>query len=131
MELLDKKFAEEEFQRWIDLMDIDMDVEGLDENTARDRLEEKRIVVRAIRRQMLAVEDDGTLIFNVSEGSPIKIKRPRISARRAMDRKKDSHMQGKMLAYMSAVTGVSDATLNKMYESEGKVLQSLFSLFLG
>ena len=94
--------AEAEFSRFIDAMDLDFDESKMGDADRKDFQAEKDIVITAIRRGSLAINDNGEPEYTTRRGEPqtITFHEPTGATLMAMDRKKSSQDVGKMFASM-------------------------------
>jgi len=129
---IDRKTAEEEFERWCDRARIDTEFsESTEDGEARARARDR--IIRAIERGVFVVDDDGIGSFTADvKGAPVEIRFSEFysGAHSAMDRKKDGHNFAKLHASLSAITKQADATFTNMHPTDAKLCQAVALLFL-
>ena len=130
---VDEDTATAEFDRFMEMMDIDVDPAGMDDEDKVDFGRHKGLLVKVIRRGSLVINDKGEPVFTPQRGeggSPITFHEPKGSAIMAMDRKKRGHDVGKMFASIADMTGTSSSTYSNMYSSDLKICLAIATLFL-
>jgi len=131
---VDKKTAMVEFNKFVDLWDIDGDTEEMDDDDRAGFEDQARRIVRAIRKGRACVEDDGalgyTLIDEVNGVSTIKLKIPRGASYMAMDRYKDRQNMHKLMAYMADMSGQPVKLFSNMDGRDMKFCMAVVTLFL-
>lgn len=125
--------AEEEFSRWSEAMDLDLDTDKMDaeDRTAFDK--QKRRIVTAIERGNLVIESDGTAVFSPSRSDvegPIRFNEPDGAALMAMDKGKKNHDVAKTYAVMGEITGLPAKTFARLRGSDSKVALAIFALLM-
>ena len=131
-----REFAEAEFARFVDLMDLDIDEATLDDEDKKGLFENKRRIINALMAGSLVVNDKGEPIFTParvgsSSHHPITFHEPSGSAVMEMDRKKDGHDIGKMVAVMANVTATNPAKFAGLKYADLKVCMAIMMLYLG
>jgi hypothetical protein len=130
-EIVDRQTAEQEFERFAEAMDLDLDFTGLDENDRRDSERDRQIFVKAVMVGRLAVDADGRPVFTPKGGATaITFGEPKGHALVAMDNVKKSRDVGKMFASMADMTGTSAATFSGMGMADLKICMAIWTLFL-
>lgn len=125
-----EEMAEREFMRFAEVMDLDIDPKGMDEDDRKELDELKRKVVRAIVRGKLVIDDDGQPVYSPMEGDPITFAEPRGKAFQASDLKKEGHNVKKMFAAMADFTGMPEAVFMNMRQRDLRVCLAVAKLFL-
>jgi hypothetical protein len=131
-ELVAAEVAEQEFIRFVDVMDIDP--EALDDEDHKNFEQQKGLVISAIVSGRLVITDNGEPVFTPSrtnDATPITFYEPTGASLMAMDRKKKTEDIGKLYAAMGDITKTSAGTFSKMRMSDLKVCIALTNLFLG
>lgn len=132
-EVCDRETAELEFERWADVMRIDMDMEGLDANDARDKALDKRTFVKAMMEGRLVVDDEGRAVFT-PEGevgvSNLTFRKAKGSALAAMDKAKKTEDIGKVYKCMAEMTRTAPVVFSKMDVADTKICMAIATLFL-
>lgn len=129
-DVLDRESAEAEFDRFVDSMNIDMDVTGIDENDKRDLLKDRAVVLRSLQKGTLVIDDSGFPIFTTMENEEIHFRYMTGQMLSAMDYAKKDHSVGKMYKSMAAATKKTEAFFNGMNLADVKVCMSIWNLFL-
>lgn len=127
---VDEKTVDREFERWVDMNDLDLGNEGLDENEARDNEKDILRIKRCIRNEKIAIDENGLLQFSPKDGDIIVFYEPTGVDLAAMDRRKKDHDVSKMFATLGSVTKTSANRFQKMPMSDLKVCMSVITLFL-
>lgn len=126
--------AEADFARFVDLMDLDVDPDGMDDEDKMSFQDAKRKIIRAIKAGSLVVTEAGEPRYTTtapgSEGKVILFAEPDGAAIAAMDSKKRGHDVGKMFACMAAITKQSPTLFGKMKNRDIKICQAILALFL-
>lgn len=128
--------CEDDFKRFCDTMDIDVDPKGQDDDDKKSLMDCKRTMMRAMERGFLVISDDGEPVYTPVGGdpdfrSPITFKEPKGETWSARDGIKDTHDTKKLYSSMSSMTGLSVVRFNKMAGRDLKVCFAVTLLFLG
>lgn len=129
-----KEVAEQEFERFIDAMDLDVDTAGMDEDDKKGFEQQKSRIIGAIQSGALVVNDDGEPVFTpqrTKDAEPITFHEPTGASLMAMDRKKKTEDIGKLYSAMGDMTGKHPSTFAKMKMPDLKVCMAVTTLFLG
>lgn len=140
--VVDKETAQVEFDRWADSWDIDTDTDEMTEDDAMAFGVAAGSLVRAIRRGILTIDEDGTPTYTPryanTEGSgasgdaeALEFKVPKGDAALAFDRHKDSQNVHKLNSYMARMIGKEAKFFARMDERDSKVCRAIALLFLG
>lgn len=125
--------AEAEFERFLEVMDLDFDAKGMDDEDRKGFLDSKQKFIRAIRRGSLVVNDRGEPVFTpVKDQSqrPITFHEPDGACMMARDQKKASHDVAKMYATLAAMTHEDAKRFARMPSRDLKVCEAILLLFL-
>ena len=127
--------AENDFARFVDLMDLDVDPDGMDDEDKMTFQDAKRKIMRAIKAGSLVVNEEGEILYTTtapgdSGGKLIRFAEPDGAAIAAMDSKKRGHDIGKTYACMAAITKQSPQLFGKMKNRDIKICQAILALFL-
>ncbi len=129
-----KEVAEAEFDRFADLMDLDVNTEGMSADEKRDFTVQRDRLVRVIQSGALVINGNGEPVYTPqrAEGdvNPITFNEPTGASYLAMDRKKVGEDMGKLFSTMADVTGQSAGLFSKMKNSDLKVCIAIITLFL-
>jgi Fe-S-cluster formation regulator IscX/YfhJ len=132
--VVDKETAIKEYERFVDLMDLDVDLDDMDDDDKREFTDHQRIILRAIRRGHLAIDEKGQPVYTTQRepkaGETLVFKEPNGAALMAMDRKKNHEDVGKMYATMGQITGTNAKTFSLMAYPDLKVCTAVVTLFL-
>ncbi|ARB06255.1 hypothetical protein SppYZU01_18 [Shewanella phage SppYZU01] len=129
-----KEVAEQEFQRFVDAMDLDVDPADMDEDDKKGFQQQKDRVIAAIQSGALVVNDKGEPVYTpqrTKDADTITFHEPTGASLMAMDRKKKSEDIGKLYAAMGDMTGAHPSTFAKMKMADLKVCMAVTTLFLG
>ena len=133
----DKKIAldvaEAEFDRFVDIMDLDLSTEGMSADDKRDFTLQRDRIVKAIQVGSLTIDDDGCPVFTptmVEDANPITFYEPTGASYMAMDRKKAGEDMSKLFATMADMTKTSSGLFSKMKSRDLKVCMAISTLFL-
>jgi hypothetical protein len=129
-----KEVAEQEFDRFVDAMDLDVDVADMDEDDKKGFTQQKDRVVAAIMAGALVINDQGEPVFTpqrTNDANAITFYEPTGASLMAMDRKKKTEDIGKLYAAMGDITKSHANTFSKMKMSDLKVCMAVATLFLG
>lgn len=125
--------AEAEFDRFCEAMDLDVDVAKMDSEDRKAFDAAKRVVVRAIERGHLVVDEKGQPIYTPQTGNsgPITFYEPTGATFMAMDAKKRGQDVGKSMSMLADITRRDAKTFAVMPNRDLKVCSTLMNLFLG
>lgn len=125
--------AESEFDRFADLMDLDLDMSKMDEDDKKEFEKQRRRVINAIQSGSLAINDKGEPIFSPARSKgvePLTFHEPTGAALMAMDRKKKTEDIGKLYAAMGEITKSHANVFSKMAMTDLKICMAITTLFL-
>lgn len=131
-EVVDKETALADFQRFVEVMDLDLD--GLDDEDKQDVAAHKDLIVDCIRYGKLIVNDNGEPVYTPQRSKnkePLTFCEPDGAALMEMDRKKSFQDIGKQFAMMASLTKVAPKTFASMKYKDLKVCLAVTALFLG
>jgi hypothetical protein len=128
-----QEFAEQEFDRFLNAMDLDIQLKGMDDEDRKSFEEAKRKLVRAMQKGSLVIDEKGQPVFTPQLGdtAPITFKEPTGAVLMTMDQKKKDHDVAKMMVTMAAMTGVNMQRFAKMEGRDIKICLAIATLFLG
>ena len=129
-----KEVAEQEFERFAEVMDLDVDPAFLDDEDKKGLELQKNRIVAAIMAGSLVINDDGEPVYTPQRSedrTPITFHEPSGASLMEMDRKKKNEDIGKLYAIMASMGKVHANTFAKMKMSDLKVCQAVTTLFLG
>lgn len=127
-----RTFAEEEFDRFVDCMDLD--VEPRDPEEAADVATHRARIVKAIERGDAIVNEVGEITFTPARSGspkdPITFYEPRGSAWQATEQAKKNKTITSLHFMLAEITRKPPAYFAKLQGSDYKFCQSVVSLFL-
>lgn len=125
--------AEQEFKRFTDAMDLDVDPAGMDDEDKRSFNDAKRRIIAALCNGSLVIDEKGQPVFTPSLGNtqPITFFEPTGASLMAGDQKKKGHDHARMFAVMGDMTRQPATRFANMPSRELKVCLSIAGLFLG
>ncbi len=129
-----KEVAEQEFDRFVESMALDVNPSDLDAEDKKSLDQTRDRVVSAIQNGSLVVNDEGEPTFTpirTKNMDPITFYEPTGSCIQAMDRKKKTEDIGKLFAAMGDITKSHANVFSKMKMSDLKVCMAIATLFLG
>ena len=126
--------AEQEFQRFAELMDLDLDESKMNEEDLEGFLKHKRIILNAIVTGHVTVDDDGCPTVHLKRPteqlSSVTFHEPTGSTFLSMDQKKKTQDVSKMYSMIQDMAGLPAGALAKMPNRDLRVVQSVGMLFL-
>lgn len=129
---VDQETALNEFNRFVDAMDLDIDESRMDEEDRKSLDNVRSLFVRNVMSGHLVVDDKGQPVYTPrSGGDPITFYEPNGAALLAMDQKKKGHDVAKTYAVLAAITQLDVPRFSKMPMRDLKVCNAIMSLFLG
>ena len=133
-EKIAKEVAEQEFSRFVECMDLDVDPADMDEDDRKGFNQQKDRVIAAIQSGALVTSDKGEPTFTPqrsNDAEPITFYEPTGASLMAMDRKKKTEDIGKLYAAMGDMTKTHANVFSKMKMADLKVCMAITTLFLG
>ena len=138
VKLSDNKVADEvaeaEFDRFLDCMDIDAGLRGMDDEDRAAFFESKRRFLRAVKNGSLVVNENGEPVFTPVKSdntNPITFREPEGAHLMQADTKKKDHAVTKFYAMMAGLTGESVQRFAKMKQRDLAVCQAIALILLG
>lgn len=129
-----REVAEAEFDRFVEVMDIEANTTGMDEEDKKGFLEQKDRIVKAVMSGALIVNDAGEPVYTparTKDADSLTFHEPTGASLMAMDRKKKTEDVGKMYATMGDMTKTHANTFSKMKMPDLKICMAITTLFLG
>lgn len=124
--------AEEEFDRWAEAMDLE--VEGLDSDDLQSFNQQRAKIVRAIRKGHLVINDEDLAVYTPWKSTydkPIVFhERTGASLMAADHAKKDANV-AKMYAILADMTRTNAPLFASLKGPDIKVCEALFALLMG
>jgi hypothetical protein len=128
------EMAEQEFNRFAESMDLEFDVSGMDPDDLKGFESNKGIIVKAIQKGALIVDEKGQPVYTpqrTGEISPIVFHEPTGASLMAMDGGKKTEDVKKLYHVMADVTGREPKLFSSMKMADLKVCMAVITLFLG
>jgi hypothetical protein len=126
----DRQTAEADFERWVGVSRIVMDVEGREEDDVRDKGLDKIIIIKAIQDGRLVIDEEGQAIFTPLDRDPLTFRKPHGRIVASMDKVKSNHDGAKALTLIASLTGTNRGTIGAMEYADFSVCESIVNLFL-
>lgn len=129
-----KEVAEQDFERFAESMDLDVDPSNMDEDDLKGFNQQKDRVIAAIQSGSLVVNDKDEPVFTpqrTNDAAAITFHEPTGASLMAMDRKKKTEDVGKLYAAMGDITRTNAKTFSTMRMADLKVCMAITTLFLG
>lgn len=125
--------AENEFDRFMDAMALDDKCENLSEEDKEGFEKNKRVVIKALRKGSLIINDNGEPVFTPTRSEDkkqITFYEPTGAIFTAQDKRKDTEMFAKLNLSMGNMTKTHASLFVKMAVSDLQICQAIFTLFL-
>jgi hypothetical protein len=131
---VDQKTAEQDFSRFVDIWEIDSDVESMNEDDRKSFEEQKRKIVKAIVIGRASVDQDGNIAYSLKDPvnglDSVTLKMPRGEGYMEMDRYKEQASVHKFMAVMGSMTGKPVKVFSNMSGIDLKFCMAVSALFL-
>ena len=132
---LEKKAAEEEFNKWADNFYLDRDIESMDSEEADDFIKIKKQFMLALRIGRISIDEEGDLTLKLIK--PFGDKEELVFAQEfnstafiKMDRHKEKESMKKTLSFLGGWTKTDPKQLYRLDARDMKLCLSLTTLFL-
>jgi len=127
---IDKESATAEFMRFCEAMDIDTDYkENRDDDDAKGFFENRAVIVEAIMKGSLIVNDEGEPVYTF-KGTPLTFHEPCGRDFMAMDGKKDTAQFKKMFHLMGSICRTAPNVFANMPQRHLKICQAITIFFM-
>jgi hypothetical protein len=128
-----REVAQAEFERFCESMDLDVDTSRMDEDDLKGFDEAREVMLRAIERGRMVIDEKGQPVYTPQSGSlkSITFREPTGANFMAMDGKKKGHDVARMFAVLAEMTGVDAKEFGKLAARDFKVCRTIVTLFLG
>lgn len=124
--------ADDEFARWCDAMDLDVDPLGMDGEDKASFAQAKRRIVEQIIAGRARVDEDGQLTYDPkSGGDTLVFQEPDGAILMEMDKKKRDHDVRKMYAVAAGITKQQISRFARMKQRDLRFVSATVALFLG
>ena len=127
--------AEQEFDRFVEEMDLDLDTSLMDAEDLTAFTKQKNRIIRAIQRGHLVVNESGEAVYTpFNKGSkhkePLTFHERTGSSLMAMDGKKKNHDVAKPYAVLADMCRVHQSVFAGLVGTDVKVCEALFALLM-
>jgi len=134
-DVIDKETAEQEFDRFVEEMDLDLDTADMDAEDLTAFNKQKSKIVRAIQKGSLIVNDKGEAVYTPSHKrskhtDAITFHERTGASLMAMDGKKKNHDVSKTYAVMAQMCRVHQSVFAGLVGTDVKVCEALFALLM-
>jgi hypothetical protein len=132
---LSPEVAVQEFDRFVELWDIDGEVESMDEDS-RDGFEDhKRRLVRGLRRGSVTIDEEGSVTIQLrwpkmESVTEVVCKPPGGDAMLSWDKYKDRQQVHKLNSFLGSMCGQNPVVFARMDARDLKTVQAIALLFL-
>ena len=128
-----KDAAEQEFERFLDKMDLEFDTNEMTEEDAKDFNIHKNKLVKCIMKGSLVIDDEGIPTYTPirsENNEPLTFNEPSGSIILSMDKSKANQNGHKLYSSMAEITKTTPSRFSKMKMKDVNVCISIFTLFL-
>lgn len=130
-----REMADAEFDRFTDMMDIDVDQSGMDSEDEDEMLKSKNRIVRAIQKGDLVIDDDGQAVYTPSNvnskyDKPLVFHEQSGAAIIASDKSKKGQNMRATFAIMGEMCKVHPNVFVGLYGSDIKTCMAIFMLLM-
>jgi hypothetical protein len=127
--------AEQEFDRFVEEMDLDLDTSLMDAEDLTAFTKQKNRIIRAIQRGHLVVNESGEAVYTpFNKGSkhkePLTFHERTGASLMAMDGKKKNHDVAKTYAVLADMCRVHQSVFAGLVGTDVKVCEALFALLM-
>lgn len=133
-EKLDLETAEAEFNRFADIMDLDVDPDTMTDEDKDSLSEHRRRLVKTLQNGALVINDLGEPVFTPRRSDnkePVNFYEPTGESLMSMDRKKKNADISKTFAILGSMTKTNPKRFSSMKYGDLKVCSSILGLFMG
>lgn len=130
---VESEVAEIEFDRFIGAMDLRLDRDGLDANDKKDNAASREVMIHALKRGSLVINETGEPVFTptrTEDAKPITFSEPTGNTLAAMDKQKTTADVSKTYAAMAQMSHTNRVTFNNMAMPDLQVCMAIFTVFL-
>ena len=131
---ISKEMAEQEFDRFAEAMDLEFDTAGMDPEDIKGLEHNKGIVLKALQKGALTIDDEGQPVYSPQRSGdikPIVFREPTGASLMAMDHGKKAEDVKKLYNVMADVTGREPKLFASMKMADLKICMAVITLFLG
>lgn len=129
-----KEVAELEFDRFVDLMGIDLDPSTMDDEDKKGLVLQKSRIIKAIQRGSLVVNEKGEPVYTPQRKSgadSITFHCPTGAALMEMDKKQLNHDITKSITVLASISKTNQAVFSNMELPDLNVCTAILTVFLG
>ena len=126
--------AQVEFDRFVDLMDLDVDVEHMNEDEVSSFKNMERSLIKSIQSGALTINDDGEAVYTPQRSdnpNPITFHERTGATLMATDHKKDNQNMAKTYAAMGDMCRVPAKTFALLKGRDIKTCEKIYTLLMG
>jgi len=132
---VDKATAESEFDRFVEMMDLDLDVAEMDVEDTTAFNKQKSKIIRAIQKGSLEINEGGEAVYTPANpkskhSEAITFHERTGASLMAMDTKKKNHDIAKTYAVMGDMCNVHQNVFAGLVGNDVKVCEALFALLM-
>lgn len=132
---ISNEFALVEFDRFVDMMDLDLDTSGMDSEDLTQFTKLKNRVIRAIEKGALVINDDGEAVYTAQNRrtkhkDALTFHERTGASLMAMDGKKKNYDVAKTYAVMADMCKVHPNVFAGLVGIDAKICEALFSLLM-
>lgn len=133
--VITQEVAEQEFERWAEAMDLDLDTSAMDAEDLTGFAKQKRRILRAMGRGALVINEDGMAVYTpqnrkTKSQEPLTFHERTGASLMAMDGKKKNADAAKTYAVMADMCKTHPSTFAGMVGEDVKVCEALFSFLM-
>lgn len=134
-DIVAKEVAEQEFDRFVHCMDLDVDTSGMDAEDLTAFNKQKGRIIRAVQVGSLVFNEDGEAVYTpqhkrTKHKEPITFQERTGASLMAMDGRKKNHDVAKTYAVMADMCKVHPSVFAGMVGTDVKVCEALFALLM-
>lgn len=124
-----------EFDRFVEVMDLDLDTAGMDAEDLTAFNKQKSKIIRALERGTLVINESGEAVYTPNNPKtkttdPITFHERSGASLMAMDGKKKGHDVSKTYAIMADMCKVHPSTFAGMVGNDIKLCEAVFALLM-
>lgn len=130
-----REVAEQEFDRWAEAMDLDVDTSYMDDDDRTQFEKQRRRVLRALQRGSLVVSESGEAVYTprnpgTKATGALTFHERTGASLMAMDGKKKGHDAAKTYAVMADICKTHPSTFAGMVGEDVKVCEAIFAFLM-
>lgn len=132
-DVIAREVAEQEFDRFADEMDLDVDESKMDEEERSSFIKIKEKLLKAMQRGSLIINSDGEAVYTPikeDDPQPITFHERTGATLMATDTKKKNQQAAKLYAMMADMTKQPPVRFSKMKGTDIKICEGIFTLLM-